>query len=169
MSDSFEQKGQKWREYFIPRAELGDPDAQMAVGIGYANGEMVPKDLTKAEFWLRLSAERLGENAFFTLLKIFSREESLKTNKIFAEKEEWELGAIYLIYGRYLIRNGQRDFGRSILRIGWEKGNIISGISFIATNPYFIYKMILSPIAFFLALKATLIRLKNKDDIRIAE
>src|SRR5882757_4040624 len=94
----------RWLEYFVPSAEQGDPYAQLAVGIGYANGKMGPKNLQAAELWLRRAEKKLGEKALFTLMKILSREESPRTVEIFNEKTEWDLGGIYLIYGRFAMR-----------------------------------------------------------------
>ncbi|AMX93296.1 sel1 repeat family protein [Mesorhizobium sp. M7A.F.Ca.US.014.04.1.1] len=163
------EERQRWIEYFIPLAEQGDPDAQLAVGIGYANGVMVEKDLMLAELWLRRAEEKKGEEATFVLIKTFSREESPKTLDIFAEKAEWELGAIYLICGRYLMRNGDVKRGRLLLKKGWEKGNIIAGISFISSGYGKPWRFFLLPVVLPLLIESVIVKAKDQADERILE
>src|SRR5690242_2891821 len=115
---------ERWREYFLPRAEEGDPKAQIAVGIGYAVGKMVPNNLEESERWLRLAAERCPDIAFFHLLRILSSEENARISDVFYEKDSWNLGANDLVYARYLIRHGKRDEGIALMKTGKEKGSI---------------------------------------------
>lgn len=169
MEEDITEEQQRWFEYFMPRAERGDAQAQLAVGIGYANGKMVPKDLQKAELWLRLAANKMGERAVFHLMKILSREQSPRTKEVFEEKAEWNLGAIYLIYGRFVLRSGDTKLGRLYLKKGWEKGSIIAGISFFASKYRKPWKIVTLPIVLPLIVKAAIIKVRNKDDPRVLE
>ena len=45
---------QMWR----PIADLGDADAQFALGVAYDNGQGVPKDYVQAVKWYRLAADQ---------------------------------------------------------------------------------------------------------------
>ncbi|GLS38610.1 hypothetical protein GCM10010869_42050 [Mesorhizobium tianshanense] len=68
--DDFADKQEKWKDYFLPRAKGGDPDAQRAVGLEFSAGRYLPKDLDQSEFWLRKSSEKLGERSLFQWMKI---------------------------------------------------------------------------------------------------
>ncbi|MER9216760.1 hypothetical protein NKI54_33075 [Mesorhizobium sp. M0663] len=43
--DEVAEEREKWKAYFLPKAESGDPDAQLAVGTDFANGKCLSKDL----------------------------------------------------------------------------------------------------------------------------
>lgn len=47
----------------LAEAEQGDPDAQYAMGLIYAEGRGLPQDEARAFMWLTLAAERGDEDA----------------------------------------------------------------------------------------------------------
>ncbi|MDH5478723.1 MAG: sel1 repeat family protein, partial [Nitrospinota bacterium] len=50
-------------QWFRKAAEQGDPEAQESLGLLYAEGSGVKKDLAEAEKWLRKAADLGNENA----------------------------------------------------------------------------------------------------------
>ncbi|WP_206526103.1 hypothetical protein, partial [Mesorhizobium sp. M7A.F.Ca.MR.148.00.0.0] len=130
---------------------------------------MIPKDLEKSEFWIRIAERKIGEKATFQLIKILSREESSRTVDVFNEKTEWDLGAIYLIYGRFLMRNGKVSLGRINLRKAWRKGSMIAGISYISSRFKAPWRIVVLPIVLPMVFRAALIRMRNENDDRIIE
>jgi len=47
----------------IVKAKQGDADAQLNLGVMYANGEGVLKDLSKAKYWIKKAYENPGVSA----------------------------------------------------------------------------------------------------------
>jgi TPR repeat protein len=58
-----QQSIEEWRA----RAEAGDAEAQVNLGLMYANGEGVPQDAPKAVRWFRLAADQGDESAQYNL------------------------------------------------------------------------------------------------------
>lgn len=90
-----------------PLAEKGDPEAQHNLGVMYAEGQGVQKDLNEAAKWLRLAAEQ-GHSLAQFYLGIFYREgvgvqqdsrEAVKWIKLSAEQgnqiAQYNLGTMY--------------------------------------------------------------------------
>lgn len=56
------QAGDSVFEYWISKAENGDPSAQCMVGFKYVRGIDIPRDYIMAYKWLNLAAPRIDDN-----------------------------------------------------------------------------------------------------------
>src|SRR5688572_17257175 len=119
----------EWIAYFMPRAEAGEPDAQVAVGLAYAAGKYLSKDSEEAEKWFRRAAQSLGDECYFHLIKTLIIDESPRVMEVFSEKDEWGHPSIYLLVGEHLLRTGDRQKGLDILKLGAKRGSLSSRIS----------------------------------------
>lgn len=116
-----------WAERFLPPAEQGNLEAQMAVGWAYFRGEHFPRDLEAAEKWFRRAATN-DEEGFFQLIKMLIIEKNKKAHDVYGERE-WRLGSIDMIYAQYLIRTGASDsIVKPILVKAASKGNLYANL-----------------------------------------
>ncbi len=67
--DDYEATLQK----FTRNAEEGDPSAQFLLGLMYAEGKGVQRDLPEAYFWLNMSAELGNEDASILLATLIKK------------------------------------------------------------------------------------------------
>lgn len=167
MSDVREE-AEDWIAYYMPLAEAGDPDAQIAVGWEYFRGTIFNKDVDAAIDWFRNAESSVGELAIFNLIKMLYIEKDERISKIFFEKPEWDSGAIYLFYGSYLIKSSNENDGLKYLDIGGRKGSLVSALHFHQYKyKWSISRLLKLPYEISLALKAAVIATNNPKDLRI--
>lgn len=98
-----------WVQHFLPLAESGDVDAQLAVGWEYFRGGNLPRDLKLSESWFRRAANQgAGEKAIFQLIKMLIITKNPRLEDVYKENS-WNLGAIDLIYALYKRRQGMPE------------------------------------------------------------
>jgi len=165
--DETASRRKAWEDYFLPRAESGDPAAQLEVGIAFGTGKYLPKDLLQSEKLLRKASERVGEKALFMWMKILVTSRDPSAHDLFAEKDEWKLGAIYYMYGYYLASEFRVKEAMPILRTGMIKGNIFSEIHYYRNKYKWPLRAVFIPRLIILSAKVFAISLDNKDDERI--
>ncbi|RWL19347.1 MAG: hypothetical protein EOR57_14845 [Mesorhizobium sp.] len=165
--DDFADKQEKWKDYFLPRAESGDPDAQRAVGLEFSAGRYLPKDLGQSEFWLRKASEKLGERPLFQWMKILVRERDPRVDALFAEKSDWSLAAIYYLYGFYLASEGKIKDAETVCERGMNKGNLFAEALYYRYKYRWPMKVIVIPRIINTAIKSFLVAQANKDDDRV--
>ncbi|MGX9117923.1 hypothetical protein ACWTU6_14750 [Mesorhizobium sp. BHbsci] len=165
--DDFADKQEKWKDYFLPRAESGDPDAQLAVGLDFAAGRYLPKDLGQSEFWLRKASEKLGERPLFQWMKILVLARDPLVHTLFAEKNDWRLGAIYYLYGFYLASEGRTNEAKTILEKGMNKGSLFSEALYYRYKYAWPVRIIMFPRIIITAIKSFFVARANKDDDRV--
>ena len=156
-----------WLAHFLPMAEAGDVDAQIALGWEYAAGRMVKADLGESERWFRAAEKTLGERSLFYLIKALLIKRSERADAVFNERKEWNLGAIYMLYGGHLFLNGRQAKGLELLKTGWERGNLFSGLHYLRHRYGVIGAVVSSPLALYIVGKIVYIKYNNKDDDRV--
>ncbi len=157
-----------WVSHFLPFAEGGNVEAQIAVGWAYYSGEIFPKNIERSIYWFR-SAQRYGyELGAFSLIKMFKIERMEEINNVFKENDIWELGAIYLVYGDYIFLNGNEVRAKEMWRIAYKKGNLFGKIRLIQSKRKgFIWRAISSLILLPLFFRVSWISSINSKDIRV--
>lgn len=157
----------EWIDYFMPRAEAGDADAQIAVGLAHSAGKHLEKDVEAAEKWFRQAATTIGDEGYFHLIKVLINEDSPRVLDVFSEKDEWTHPSIYLLVGEHLIRRGDKEGGLNILKTGAENGSLSAEISLLINQYDGIRRILSLPAAFPLVVREATIRSKDKKDPRI--
>lgn len=165
--ESVSEKQREWKEYFLPRAEGGYPDAQINVAAAFAIGKYLPKDLTQSEFWFRKASETIGERALFPWMKVLVRARDPRIHALFSEKDEWNLGAIYYLYGFHLASEARIAEARAAFKKGMDKGSLFSEGHFYKYKYSWPFGFLCIPHLFIVVAKIGLTAWKNKDDERV--
>lgn len=155
---------QNWADYFLPLAEGGNVDAQIAVGWEYFRGEVLPQDERLAEAWFRRAQLSIGELAIYNIIKMYHIANNPKIDEVFQEKEAWSLGAIDLIYAQSLIKRGLKQEGILRLRSAKEKGNLYAAIKYHQETHRGIKRILGFPFEMLTVWKYAVLRAKRPSD-----
>ena len=93
-------------EIFLPKAEIGDPEAQTNIAFMYYCGMYVKQDFVKAAQWYTKAAERNHPNAQFSLATLYENGEGV----------EQDLEEAYFWYS-LAERQGDEDAKRSRIEL----------------------------------------------------
>ena len=159
---------QEYIDYLHNKARAGDRDASVILGLEFASGKKVEKDLNQAEFWLREAASNGDEMPLYHLMRVHFAEDDERITQVFMEKYQWQYAVVYLLYGSYLVSKGEIIAAKKILYKGYCSNNIPSGIAYFTLmmktniiNPLYVARLVI------LGLKFAFISVANSDDPRI--
>lgn len=166
MTNSSQSKDQRWVGYYLPLAESGDPKAQIAVGWEYHRGKIFEKSILEAEKWFRKAEKTVGEIGIFQLMKMLHIENDRRMEDVFREKDDWSLGAIYMVYGCDLIDRGNLADGLQMLSVAERKGNIYARTRADQVRYRGFARLLAYPSVIATFFRWLKIKLKNPDDER---
>ncbi len=94
-------------EIFLPKAEIGDPEAQTNIAFMYYCGMHVKQDFHQAAQWYKKAAERDHPNAQFSLATLYENGEGV----------EKDIEEAYFWYSLAEQRHGDEDAKRSRIEL----------------------------------------------------
>lgn len=119
--------GQQWFGSWLPLAEAGQLEAQIAVGWEYFRGKLIAQDLGAAERWFMAAEAKRVEIGYLQLVKMLILVgDDARISEVFASRQ-WKTGPMVYRHALHLMRSGADDaIITSTLKAGAELGHIPS-------------------------------------------
>lgn len=122
------EENKEWLDYWVPKAEAGDPKAQIALGWEHQKGELFTKDIDAAKHWFMAAEDKCPELGYFNLMKMMFIEDDHRIDELF-HLREWHMGAMYYIYGWYRTQKGaDHSELADLFTLGSKRGHLPSQI-----------------------------------------
>jgi hypothetical protein len=161
------EENKEWLDYWVPKAEAGDPEAQIALGWEYQKGELLAKDIDAAKRWFMAAENECPELGYFNLMKMMSIEDHHSIDEIF-RISEWRMGAIYYIYGWYRAQKGADNAELAdLFTLGSKRGHLPSQIRMHQIGRSVWSRLWGFPYEAKLIGRALVIWWRNRDDVRV--
>lgn len=101
--------GRQWFGVWLPLAEAGQVEAQIAVGWEYFRGELATQDLAAAERWFMAAEANRAEMGYLQLAKMLMlMGDDDRIAEVFKSRQ-WKTGPMVYLQARHLARNGADD------------------------------------------------------------
>ena len=158
-----------WLSHFMPRAEAGDPRAQIQVGWQYATGVFLEKDLDRALHWFREAEKSVDELAVFNIIRMFAIADDPRAEAVFHERKVWSLGAIYVAYANHRWRmDGHARAAIPLFQAGGEKGSLAGWAMYRKLKyPGLIHRLLFLPYELPKLIRLAWIQVGDREDIRV--
>ncbi len=161
------KEDREWLDHWVPKAEAGDTEAQIALGWEYAKGDLLAKDIKAAERWFMAAEQKSPELGYFNLMKLMFIEDDRRIDDLF-HLHEWKMGAIYYIYGWYRTQRGaDHSEIAELFTLGSKRGHLPSQIRLHQIGKSVWSRLCGVPYEAKLIGRAVAIWWRNREDVRV--